>query len=234
MIAAFPNSPFQFAPPPGGDPYFDDVVLLLHCDGTNGSTTFTDNSPTPKTITAIGNAQVTTSNKKFGTGAANFDGVDDALSVPGSSDWAFGTGDFTVELFVRFTSVPTIITTLISNYPGWSLQWRNDSGTVGLYFLNFNTALGNSAAWTPAAGTWYYLAVKRSGTALSFWIDAVQSGSNVTNSTNLSNDSSLRIGALNFSGTLIQDFNGQQDEIRITKGVARDVSTVPTGPFSDS
>lgn len=237
-VAGFVINPYRFssppAPPPGGDEHFASVVLLLHCDGTNGSTTFTDMSNSSHTMTAIGNAQVSTTSPQFGAGSALFDGSDDALTAGSSADWAFGTGDFTIEFFVRFNSVPSAVTCMLSNYPGWSVQWRNDGVTTGLHFLNFNTALGNGASWTPAANTWYYIAVKRSGTTLSFWIDGAQSGSNTTNSTNLSDSSNLAIGALPFGSSYLQDFAGRIDEPRITKGVALDVSSIPTTEFPDS
>jgi len=226
----------------GGDPYWDQVVLLLHADGTNGSTTFVDSSNSAKTVTAVGNAKITTTDPKFGTGSLLLDGGDDLLNVGSSSDWAFGTGDFTVETFVRFSTVPSTLNSLISNYSssaasGWSLQWRNDGGTVGLYFYNFNTSLGNSASWTPAANTWYHVAVTRSSTTLRFWIDGVQSGSNITNSTNITGTNPLGIGALIFTpGSYLQDVFGRLDEIRITKGVARYTSnfTPPTQAFPNS
>jgi hypothetical protein len=50
------------------------VSLLLHGNGTNGSTTITDNSPSPKTVTAVGNAQISTAQSKYGGGSIAFDG----------------------------------------------------------------------------------------------------------------------------------------------------------------
>jgi hypothetical protein len=58
------------------DPQFGSVSLLLHGDGTNGSTTITDNSPTPKTVTAVGNAQISTAQSKFGGASILFDGTE--------------------------------------------------------------------------------------------------------------------------------------------------------------
>ncbi len=49
------------------DQDYRNVSLLLHGDGTNGSTTIVDSSPTPKTVTAIGNAQLSTAQSKFGS-----------------------------------------------------------------------------------------------------------------------------------------------------------------------
>ena len=50
------------------------VVFQLACDGSNGSTTFTDSSPSPKTVSVFGNAQVSTAQSKFGGASAAFDG----------------------------------------------------------------------------------------------------------------------------------------------------------------
>ena len=37
----------------------------------------------------------------------NFDGINDYVSVPDSDDWAFGTGDFTLEFWVKLNTVKT-------------------------------------------------------------------------------------------------------------------------------
>ena len=57
-----------------GDVNFADVSLLLHGDGTSGSTTITDSSSNAVVVTANGNAQIDTAVKKFGTGSIEFDG----------------------------------------------------------------------------------------------------------------------------------------------------------------
>ena len=63
----FIMNPFRFggAPAPT-DPDYANVSLLLHMDGTDGSTTFTDNSPIGHTVTAVSNAQINTARDKFG------------------------------------------------------------------------------------------------------------------------------------------------------------------------
>ena len=73
--------------------------LLIHCDGADASTTFTDESG--KTITTVGNAQVDTAYKVFGTGSLLLDGTGDALTLDDSEDWNFGSGDFTVDFRVK-------------------------------------------------------------------------------------------------------------------------------------
>src|SRR3972149_9214360 len=61
--------------------------LLLHMDGANGSTTFTDEMG--QAVTANGNAQISTAQSKFGGASGLFDGTGDYLSVPASADWDF-------------------------------------------------------------------------------------------------------------------------------------------------
>lgn len=220
---------FNFPASGSSDPYYSNVSLLLHCDGTNGSTSFPDNSPSPKTVTASGNAQVTTANYKFGTGSLLLDGNGDYISAPSNAGFDFGTGDFTVECFIRFTSFPAASGSIVGTYPGsWVFQYRPDAGNkLAWYDGGFNY----SAALSLSLNTQYYVAVTRSGTSLKFWVDGVQSGSTITNSTNLSSSGALTVGMLAGIG---QEVNGCIDEIRLTKGVARDVSTVPTAPFSNS
>jgi hypothetical protein len=88
---------------PAGDQYWYSKVLGLHCDGTNGSTTFTDVKG--KTVTAVGNAQISTAQYPALTGkssSAYFDGTGDYLTLSNSTDFTF-PGDFTIQFFVRFS-----------------------------------------------------------------------------------------------------------------------------------
>ena len=71
------------------DPDFASVVLLLHCNGADESTAFIDTSNSAHTITANGNAQVDTSEKKFGSGSLLLDGSNDSLSALDNIDWSF-------------------------------------------------------------------------------------------------------------------------------------------------
>src|SRR3990167_7415815 len=81
--------------------------LLLHMDGTNGSTTFTDEIG--KTVTANGNAQISTAQYAPLTGntaSGYFDGSSGTYANTGtSSDWNFGTDDWTIDFWVRYPSL---------------------------------------------------------------------------------------------------------------------------------
>ena len=105
---------------------------LLHFDGADASTTFTDESG--KTFTARGNAQLDTAQQKFGTASGLFDGTGDYIDTPDHADWFLGTGDFTIDFWVRFSDVAVD--------QGFCAQWASDTsmwrlcGQVGVYISN--------------------------------------------------------------------------------------------------
>ena len=220
-----------------GDPLWYYKVLGLHCDGTNGSTTFTDVKG--KTVTANGNAQISTAQYPALTGKTSsgyLDGSGDYLSIPDSADWDFGTGDFAIRMRVRFSS-HTTVQCLVSNYlnstTGFSLQRRSDTNT-----LRFGCA-GDPAhldvSWTPTDNIWYVIEVVRIGTSLFARVDGSQIGSPVTNSTNITGSTNpLLIGSL-FAGSYIQPFHGYVSEVEVVKGTAINTSdyTPSTDPFAD-
>ena len=63
--------------PPPTDEYFGDVSLLLYGDGTNGSTAIVDSSSINHAIGVNGNAQISTTQSKFGGSSMYFDGYGD-------------------------------------------------------------------------------------------------------------------------------------------------------------
>lgn len=73
--------------------------LIIQAKGSNNSTTFTDLSLNPKTITPSGDAKITTSVYKFPPSCASFDGSSDYLLVDDSSDFNVGSGDFTIHFW---------------------------------------------------------------------------------------------------------------------------------------
>ena len=218
------------------DPHWSNVVLLAHCNGTDGSTTIVD-STGRHSLTAQGNAQLDTAQSKYGTASLLLDGTGDYVSTGDSADWDFGTGDFTIELWVRFNSIGSA-QTFFSNYTGTSqgmgFQYRTD-GTSRLNFFTsgdsptfaFNTSL--------STGQWYHIALSRNGTNLRAFVDGTQVGSTLTCSENITDAASVLffIGSLNGS---VQFVNGWLDDLRITKGVGRYTAnfTAPTAQFPDA
>ncbi|MDP2941048.1 MAG: hypothetical protein Q8N85_02175, partial [Candidatus Omnitrophota bacterium] len=74
--------------------------LLLHADGADGSTGFSDD--TGHTVLSYGNARIDTNQSKFGLSSAFFDGQNSYLSLADNPDWSFGSSDFTIDLWVKF------------------------------------------------------------------------------------------------------------------------------------
>lgn len=73
-----------------------DTKLLLHFDGTG--TSFVDSSPTPKTgIQAYGSATQSATQSRFGGKSLYCALAADYVTVPNSSDFAFGNGSFTID-----------------------------------------------------------------------------------------------------------------------------------------
>lgn len=208
------------------DPYFSNVVLLLHANGSNASTTVTDSSPSAKTVTAQGNAQLSTAQFKYGTAALLLDGSGDYVDTPDSDDWSFGTGQFTVEMWVRFTTVNTQIG-LVGQYesggPAATASWlfsRNTSLEFRLISAG-GVASTVTGAWTPVTGVWYHVAVDRdTSNVIRIYVNGVILGS-ATNAGDIRNigTTPLRVGrSTGVGGT---DLAGYMDDVRITKGIAR-------------
>lgn len=203
------------------DPHHASVVSLLHCNGTDGSATFTEE--TGKTWTRAGNAQIDTAIKKYGSASGLFDGSGDYLSTPNVADLRFGTGDYTVEAWIYNTVRPgggvnndmTVFGTL--------------SGT-GYLFFYLDNATGKPVVWNGSTGiwsstavplnTWTHVAWVRSSGTVKIYIDGVQTGSGTHNLDNNNTTETIKIGG-NAGGFSNRYFYGQLDDIRITKGVAR-------------
>ena len=207
-----------------GDQYYNSCSLLLHCDGSNGSTTFTDNSPRTKTVTSNNGAAISTAQSKFGGASGLFDGTNDYLSIPNNAEFNFASGTFTVELWAYFSSVSDQ-RVLVTNYQdatnGWVLQLLNGIVNVNLSG-NGQDIIGTT---TILANTWYHITVSGTAGAYKLFLNGVQEGSTYTGGTTLTSTSALTIGQIISSGYFI----GYIDELRITNGVAR-----YTGNFTPS
>jgi hypothetical protein len=223
------------------DPYRSQVSLLLHGDGTNGSTTITDNSPSPKTVTAVGNAQISTAQSKFGGSSIAFDGTGDYLTIPSAALQPEGF-DYTVEFFVNLTTASTYQTL-------YSLPKDESGSGIAPFRIDVDAArirpligdASNSSWFSIATGsitlsstTWYHIAITKSGTTIRSFIDGVLdltlTGAPATHSIT---SPSARIGYNNVADPLFT--TGYIDDLRITKGVARYTAnfTPPTAAFPD-
>lgn len=222
---------------PSTDPFWASTMLLLRMDGANNSTAFTDLSSTPKAVTANGDAKVSTAQSQFGGASLLLDGNGDYLSFPASADFAPGTGDFTVECWIRFTSVPSsgyagIANTMNSLSGGTTTQWHfGYRAGFGLYLGQHGNATHAYSTWTPVTDTWYSVAaVRASGTVYLFINGVSQTVVNPTalNGANFSTTTNFVVGVIATPAY----FNGHIDEFRLTKAARFTASYAPsTTPF---
>ena len=215
------------------DPVFNNVSLLLHGNGTNGSTTITDSSPTPKTVTAAGNAPISTAQSKFGGASIAFDGAGDYLLTNASNDFLLD-GDFTIEGFIYLNTVPTVQPGIIHlpNATGGNNFYLNFRGSLVLGVTNTTAVIALSPSFS--ANTWQHFAVTRSSNTLRVYANG-SSGTAVTNSVSFGSSTLQNFIGADRSLSSNNFFNGYIDDLRITKGVARYTSnfTPPTAPFPD-
>lgn len=245
MMKHFPNNrqrgfllnPSRFNVSGGGssDPFWANVVLLVHANEGNGSSTLIDSSSKAHIFTAFNGALLSNAQKIEGASSIFLDGINDYWQADISTDFAFGTADFTIEFFSRKSAVGSgNFDTAVTTGTGASVinSWNVDIGTTrGFTFA----AEGQAFLSTPAASDsiWHHWAVTRAGTTLRLFKDGILVAS-VANSTNLLANGPIGIGA-NVNRTAFP-FSGYIDEIRITKGVARYTGnfSVPTVPFPNN
>ena len=207
----------------------DGTYLLINGKGVGE---FTTGVPIAKVGVVGGDAKLDTAQKKFGTASLELDGTADNLTYPTSTDFGFGTTNWAAECFIRPSSVTGT---------QYIFDFRNASATdtAPTVYLN-GTALhfgvGNTSqatGGTLSTGTWYHVAVARSGGSTKLFLDGVQVGSTYTDANNYGTTKPLVVGSDYNSGA--NAFAGHIDEVRISKAAARYTAnfTSPTSAFGN-
>ena len=225
----------------GTDPSYSSVTLLLHGDGTNGGTVFTDNGPLGHVPTQINGVATSTAQFKFGTASLDFStsAIRELIIDNPQTGYNFGSGQFTVECFARWTSAPGAnLWGLVTQFGGSSnLGWFLGmvSGSLAFYYSTTGTDNPNvGAAFTPTLNQWYHIAADRDASnVLRVYKDGVVHASATVSSTFFASTINCIVGNDN-NGT--RQHVGYIDEVRVTKGVARygGAFTAPTAAFPNS
>lgn len=220
-----------------GDADFDKVALLLHFDGSNGSTAFTDSSGTPNALTAYDGAVISTAQSKFSEASAYFPGVyGNRILVPAGGHLNFGAGDFTIEAWIRPSTLGDN-KSIISQYGhsgnrSWDILIL---GNVAHFRFTSNGESDVTSMSSPAvqAGVWSHVAVVRSGSNFYIFANGVLGE---TRTSTASIYPSAHTAAIGYNQEGVWPFYGHIDELRITKGAARYTAnfTPPTEPFPNA
>lgn len=217
------------------DPYWNNVSSLIHFDswvnGTNNLRTYTDQQGHSWQTYGTPNTSITA----FGTGSIYLDGSQsqDVETSGGNSAFAMGTGDFTWELWVRpsnFNSRAGLMGINAATGTNGLCLTVGQDGNVIVAAYGGTVGSGNIPL---TANTWSHVAITRSGSTLTIWVNGKNAGAYVFTWT--LSDTAAFIGK-SYYGYNAYYFTGYIDEVRITKGVARYTAafTVPNVPFPNA
>lgn len=233
-----PTAAFENDGPAISDPFYDYVSLLLAMNGNNNSTVFTDKSPSALTITASGDAKLSTADKRYGISSAYFDGTGDYITAPNTTGgFTFGAGDFTYEWWFKSGATNGYSAMLTRPYSGAggiliSLNGATGDGAPEVYWREWTNGLFFKSSITGLNDNkWHHFAFVRSGTTVYMFIDGVQAASKTSVSTSVGSSSVIIGQDIEFAG---RTYTGYIDDVRITKGVARYIANfIPPLPHAD-
>lgn len=222
----------------GGPPAFNTITatggtITDYQDSVDGiyyrSHTFIT-SRVKKAVTMDGGqqTQISTAQSKFGGASALFDGGGDNLFCHNHSDYVFGTGNFTIELWVYNASWAAT---------EYIFDWRNTASQVapalyyssGLkYYVNGSIRITGGTLTT---NTWHHIVITRSGTDTKLFVNGTQSGSTYTDSNNYLAPGAVRFGT-DYNGA--NGYSGYMDEIRISNSARYTTTfTSPSAAFTN-
>lgn len=207
---------------------------LLTCQ----SNRFLDNSSNAFAVTVAGNTTINprtpfVPNTQYAAyGSTYFDGTTDYLQITNNTAHDFGSGDFSVEVWVYPTgdvAYSNVISKDNGNGAGWLFEY---SATRGLFVAWASTNISSAGAYVK--NSWSHLVFCRSGTTVSIYRNGARLAT-ATSSASISSANNLRIGAV--SGATLYEFPGYISNVRIVKGSSAynatlTTITVPTAPLT--
>jgi len=216
------------------DAYYASVVLLFHFDGVDGGSTFTDRSRYAHSVTNHGHAETSTDELLFDRGSNQavlwLDGNGDFLSINSTSEFDFGTSDFTVEAFVYLANTSNDYPTIFANdnsgvFDANSASFFVESSTRQLV-MKTNVEIVRSSVVLEVQ-RWYHVALTRQSNTWRIFVNGVLVGSDTASGTLDFSSNKTLIGADGWTSGTDSNWIGYMDEFRVTKGVARYTSSFP-------
>jgi hypothetical protein len=214
-----------FTPPTTPPTNITNTSLLANCTNAGIPDLAMQNN-----LETVGNAQVSTSVKKYGTGSLKFNGTTDYLYSPNNYAAYLGTGNWTIETWVYLNTLSPANYEVIANYgyefasqtyQSWLLYINTDNTLHFAYqtgSANTDTSFGVPSI---SATTWAHLAIVRNGSTITAYVN----GTAMSTTINIGTDNIIYRAppskfTLGWSGAS-SFFNGYLDDLRITKGLAR-------------
>jgi hypothetical protein len=237
---------------PSGTAFTPPTAPLTNITNTSLLLNFTNagvvDATAKNVLETVGTAQISNTTSKFPPTSIYLSGDGNYLTSRSSPVFSLN-GDFTMEAWVypinagrsadaeKYGTIVSCAAVGVSN-PEFSWFIRIVGGVVTEYFLNLNfTTVLQVTGLSVSLNAWHYFAVTRSGTGtgnLKLYIDGTLVGTSsgaVTQSATFTSAQTLMVGR-NAGSTAYQNWlSGYFQDVRITPGYVRTVTTVPTAPF---
>ena len=219
--------------------YYNNTSLLLRGQGSNGSTSIIDSSVNNSIVSRFGNTMISTTQSKYGGSSIYFDGNGDYLTIPNSTNYDFGTGNFTIEMWVNPSAVGLVTgdqkhlfgkraTSLSYASVLGFLTYSSVTSNFSVSFFRSTNGTSYSIQYTSPAtfvspNVWTHLAFVRSGNEYSVYVNGIKYIASASSSGVVYNDTSAFAVGSTFSGISpsTRAFSGYIDDFRVTKGIAR-------------
>jgi hypothetical protein len=209
-----------------GGTYYDNLVLAMPF---NEATGFRDVSSRNRNPGAYGNVAISTAQSKYYGSSAYFDGTGDYLSIADRGDFKFGTGDFTIEMWINPSTIDTSSQTdsiaCIMDFDatagfGSDAWFAIHQNNASIKFAYSSVDKITSSSFL-TSNTWFHLSLVRFNGTFTMYANGSSVGT-ITESKDFSDalTRSLFIGKQILSSTQ-RHFNGYIQDFRIYKGLAK-------------
>jgi hypothetical protein len=225
----------------GGDPNFALDAILLHMDGTGGSTTFSDSSANNYAFTAStpGGPSLSTIQYRFGQTSGLFPGGAEYLEGPAivaTGPLDLSVGDFTVECWIWPNALASqyVFGLGLAGTNGVAIEILSSGQVQGTIYTGAGLqTITSGASSLYTAGAWNHVALVSYGGIFSIYVNGVFTGTAGNSSSAVTPTGNVWIGNVSATGA---GFAGYIDELRLTNNLARYTGnfTPPQAPFPGS
>jgi len=215
----------DFTPPASAFTNDANTLLLIHANGTNGSTTITDDAGstrTAKTMTMV-QSSLSTTQAKFGTASLRVDGTGaDYVWTGDSDDWDLQTAPRTFEAWVYINSFTNISRNSPNHLPKlmghmdqagsvfWSFGPNTDQGMSFYYWSGTNNWF-HSTTKDLVTGQWYHMVLINASNVVKIYVNGVEYISATLTNTPSKGGTNFAIGA-----EFGQCMDAYIDEVRVS------------------